>query len=132
MATAQVIVPRGPLGQPDIGYAPDYEKYVARVHKRTNSEKLDDSLPPGFPQKLESDLVWEGQDITGKYDWTYELNEEELAEIEKALAPLLAVSALEIVRPSFYKPHVIGPPHPPSMSVHRMCTSCTNRATAGA
>lgn len=56
MAIAQVLH-SSPAGQPDIGYTPDYDKYLARVQKRLATEKLDKSLPQGFPQKLESDLV---------------------------------------------------------------------------
>lgn len=86
MAAAQVVSPRrGPLGQPDIGYAPDLDKYLARVQRRLKEENLEKSLPEGFPQKLESELVWDGQKLAETYDWTYELNEQELEEIEGAL-----------------------------------------------
>lgn len=82
MATAQVV---SPPGQPDIGYTPDLDKYLARVKYRKEHEKLDTSLPPGFPAKLDSDLVWDGAEVEEKYDWTYELNAEELEDIENAL-----------------------------------------------
>lgn len=75
----------GPPGQPDISYTPDFEKYLARVQRREKHEKLNMSLPPGFPTKLESDLVWDGANIGDKYNWTYELNAEELEDIENAL-----------------------------------------------
>ena len=84
MATAQVLRP-GPVGQPDIDYAPNLDKYVARTKRRTNTEKLDKGLPSGFPSRLESDLVWDGSDIAEKYDWVYELTTEDVEEIEKAL-----------------------------------------------
>lgn len=84
MATAQVVHP-GPIGQPDIDYAPNLDKYLARVARRKETEKLENELPDGFPKQLESDLVWDGKDIAQKYDWTYVLNENELQEIEAAL-----------------------------------------------
>jgi hypothetical protein len=82
MATAAV---SRPVGQPDIAYTPDFDKYQARTNKRLATEKLDRSLPPGFPEKLKSDFVWEGQNVAEKYDWVYELNEKEKTEIEQAL-----------------------------------------------
>ena len=84
MATAHVIL-AGPLGQPDIGYAPDLDKYLARVQRRLKEDKLEKTLPEGFPSELKSKLVWHGKDLANRYDWTYTLSEEELDEIETAL-----------------------------------------------
>ncbi|KAF2031721.1 Clavaminate synthase-like protein [Setomelanomma holmii] len=70
---------------PDINYKPDYEKYQARVERRLASEQLNSTLPIGFPQKLESDLVWDSTDIGARYDWTYPLTTTDLEEIESAL-----------------------------------------------
>lgn len=84
MAIADVIKP-GPVGQPDIGYTPNYDKYLARVQRRLATENLDKSLPPGFPQKLHSDLVWDNGDIASRYNWTYVLTTEDLEEIERGL-----------------------------------------------
>lgn len=83
MAAVQIA---GPVGQPDIGYTPDLDKYLARVKRRLNTEKLPNSLPAGFPQQLDSDLVWTGDKIGDLYDWTYELNAAEIEDIEQALA----------------------------------------------
>lgn len=74
-----------PPGQPDIQYAPDYEKYLARGARRVQSEKLPKSVPEGFPEQLTGDLVWEGETLSKKYDWTYRLNEAQLAEIDNAV-----------------------------------------------
>ncbi|OXV07434.1 hypothetical protein Egran_04802, partial [Elaphomyces granulatus] len=71
--------------QPDIQYVPNAEKWKARTQQRLETEKLSRELPPGFPTKLISDLVWEGDQLKDAYDWTYELNEDELNEIEHAL-----------------------------------------------
>ncbi|KAI5358282.1 putative TauD/TfdA-like domain, taurine dioxygenase TauD-like superfamily [Septoria linicola] len=84
MATAQVLRP-GPAGQPDIDYAPDLDKYLARVARRRESEQLKSELPEGYPTELKSDLVWDGSTIAKEYDFVYELNAEELEEIEEAL-----------------------------------------------
>lgn len=82
MAAVQV---QGPPGQPDIGYTPDLDKYLARVKRRTATEDLSKSLPPGFPTRLESELVWDGQQIEKSYSWIYEVNAAELDDIENAL-----------------------------------------------
>lgn len=82
----------GPVGQPDIGYAPDLDKYLARVQRRQKSEKLENTLPAGFPTKLESDLVWDGNTIGEVFDWTYQLNEAEVEEIEAALSHFKCMS----------------------------------------
>ncbi|KAI8935842.1 hypothetical protein NX059_007359 [Plenodomus lindquistii] len=80
MAIAE-ITPR----QPDIDYAPDYDKYLARTKRRLESEELNKTLPPGFPEKLESDLVWDKTDIASRFDWTYSLTKDDLEEVESAL-----------------------------------------------
>ena len=82
-ATETLIRPQ----QPDIQYTPDIQKWRSRTQRRQQSEpeSLSRGLPAGFPQKLQSDLVWEGSQIKDVYDWTHVLNEAELEEIEKAL-----------------------------------------------
>jgi hypothetical protein len=84
MATADVLRP-GPIGQPDIGYAPEYAKYLKRGKERQASGKLEKTLPAGFPTELRSDLVWDGNTIGQSFDWRYSLNASELEEIETAL-----------------------------------------------
>ncbi|QKX63827.1 uncharacterized protein TRUGW13939_10998 [Talaromyces rugulosus] len=80
-ATETITIPQ----QPDIQYAPDHAKYQARTARRLATEALSAGLPAGFPKELKSDLVWEGSELTGSYDWTYELKPAEVEEIEKAL-----------------------------------------------
>ncbi|PIA98661.1 hypothetical protein CB0940_03715 [Cercospora beticola] len=84
MATAQVIRP-GPIGQPDIDYAPNLDKYLARVARRKETEQLGNELPEGFPKELKSDLVWDGSTIAKEYNFVYELTAKDLDEIEAAL-----------------------------------------------
>jgi hypothetical protein len=79
MAAAQV------LRQPDITYHPNFDQYKARSQRRQKAEQLPTSLPDGFPQQLSSSLVWEGKDVEGRSDWTFELNESQLDEIDQAL-----------------------------------------------
>ncbi|KAE9963103.1 hypothetical protein BLS_009689 [Venturia inaequalis] len=75
-----------PAIQPDIAYAPDFAKYQARTKKRLASENLhEQTLPAGFPTKLEGDFVWDGDSIQGTYEWVHELTDTEIAEIEDAL-----------------------------------------------
>lgn len=74
-----------PPGQPDISYAPDYDKYQARAARRVQGENLPNTLPEGFPEQLKGDLVWEGSTLAETYDWTYVLKEDQLAEIDEAV-----------------------------------------------
>ncbi|KAH7325571.1 hypothetical protein B0I35DRAFT_474332 [Stachybotrys elegans] len=75
-----------PPGQPDIAYHPDWDKYQARVARRQQTEDLPKTLPDGFPKELKGDLVWDGETLASKYDWTYVLSSDHLEEIDRALA----------------------------------------------
>ncbi|KAM0330168.1 hypothetical protein ACHAQA_004341 [Verticillium albo-atrum] len=83
VATASTVVP--PPGQPDIGYHPDWDNYQARIARRRQTEDLPTILPNGFPKELKGDLVWDGETIAEKYDWTYVLSADQLAEIDEAV-----------------------------------------------
>ncbi|KAK2007909.1 TfdA family taurine catabolism dioxygenase TauD [Colletotrichum eremochloae] len=87
MAAAAVQPPSlpGPPGQPDIAYTPDHDKYLARTKRRQEEERLDKTLPEGFPQKLVSKLVWDGKTLAERYDWNYVLTEDDKKEIDEAL-----------------------------------------------
>jgi hypothetical protein len=74
-----------PPGQPDISYHPDWNKYQARVARRTQNENLPKTLPEGFPKELRGDLVWEGESLAQKYDWTFVFSADQQAEIDNAL-----------------------------------------------
>ncbi|KAL3474393.1 hypothetical protein BJX99DRAFT_271707 [Aspergillus californicus] len=74
-----------PPQQPDIDYAPDYNKWQARAAARLASGGLPSKVPEGFPEHLEGDLVWEGATLAQSYDWTYVFSPEQLSEIEGAL-----------------------------------------------
>ncbi|KAK8049832.1 hypothetical protein PG994_011562 [Apiospora phragmitis] len=74
-----------PPGQPDIAYAPDYQKWQARAARRLGSEALPKTAPEGFPSRLSGDLVWEGEKLAETYNWTYVLNEDQLVEIDRAV-----------------------------------------------
>ncbi|KIW19444.1 hypothetical protein PV08_00016 [Exophiala spinifera] len=89
MATVAVALTFAP---PDISYTPDAEKFAARTRRRQETERLEKTLPVGFPRELVSDLVWDGQDLPSKYDWTYELSDKELVEIEAALRHFQALN----------------------------------------
>ena len=72
--------------QPDIHYAPDREKYQARVRRRLQAEALSArSLPAGFPHKLTSDLVWDGATVAQEYHWNFVLSRSHIAELQDAL-----------------------------------------------
>jgi len=81
MATITAPLP----GQPDISYTPDMAKYLARIKRRHELEKLETCVAEGFPTQLESKLVWEGQSLEERYNWNYELTGSDVEEIEAAL-----------------------------------------------
>ncbi|KAK7420850.1 hypothetical protein QQZ08_010251 [Neonectria magnoliae] len=92
-ATAvQPPIPVGPVGQPDIAYTPNHDAYIARVKRRQETEKLDKTLPAGYPEKLVSDLVWDGRDLAKSYDWNYHLTEADLEELDEALRGFKALN----------------------------------------
>ena len=74
------------LQQPGLSYKPDFDQYQARTRFRLQTEPLQKkTLPEGFPKQLVSDLVWEGEGLADKYDWTYVLAPEQIRELEDAL-----------------------------------------------
>lgn len=85
VTATETVARSGSPGQPDISYTPDYQKYLDRTKRRKQNEQLEKFLPPGFPEKLESDLVWDGDKILGEYDWAYELSSADIEEIDRAL-----------------------------------------------
>lgn len=91
-----------PPGQPDINYAPDYDKWQARAARRLAEGGLPTKVPEGFPEQLTGDVVWEGATLAETYDWTYVLSEEQLAEIDQAVAHFTCWWSVPIKRPSPY------------------------------
>ncbi|KIH93273.1 taurine catabolism dioxygenase TauD [Sporothrix brasiliensis 5110] len=80
------VVERGPPGQPDIGYSPDFDKFEARSKRRAETEQLSPVLPEGFPKQLHSELAWDLESLTAsKYDWNYVLSADDIAELHRAL-----------------------------------------------
>ncbi|KAJ5559924.1 hypothetical protein N7513_002323 [Penicillium frequentans] len=71
--------------EPLLQYRPDRSQYEERGRLRKETEDLPSTLPPGFPARLESPLVWDGKEMQKRTDWIYELNDTQLAEIDSAL-----------------------------------------------
>lgn len=84
----------GPPGQPDIAYTPNHDTYQARTRRRLENESLPKSVPEGFPEKVVSDLVWDGKTVSTHYEWSYELNDQERAEIDEALRSFQCESSI--------------------------------------
>ncbi len=57
--------------QPDIEYHPNEAKWKARTARRLAEDPalVKTPLPAGFPQKLDSPLVWEGKDWKDPETW---------------------------------------------------------------
>jgi hypothetical protein len=72
--------------QPDIDYTPNRQQWMDRTERRLKTESLSTEMPKGFPSRLDSGLVWDGQTLPDSYDWTYHLSSEDLEEIKKAVA----------------------------------------------
>ena len=72
--------------QPDFTYLPDRKNYEARTARRLEQEQLETDLPEGFPAQLDGPKLWKGSDFEGKEsEWVYQLSEQELQEIDKAV-----------------------------------------------
>jgi hypothetical protein len=76
---------RGPPGQPDITYAPDFAKYQQRSAAILSRDDLPQALPGDLPRRLTGDLVWDGDSIRAAYKWTFVLTTDQVKEIEGAL-----------------------------------------------
>ncbi|KKA28237.1 hypothetical protein TD95_002431 [Thielaviopsis punctulata] len=86
LATSAALI-SGPPGQPDISYAPNWEKYQARIQRQLQLPNRPTTLPPGLPAKLHGPLVWDRESLVREeYKWTYEFTAAQLDEIEAALA----------------------------------------------
>ncbi|KAJ7063600.1 hypothetical protein C8F01DRAFT_1279522 [Mycena amicta] len=84
MTTQTITVPK----QPDISYHPDEEKFRARTARRLAEDRtlLQQPLPAGFPARIDGPIVWEGKDWTEESQWVYNLSQQQLEEIDHALA----------------------------------------------
>ncbi|SRR6266576_633297 len=73
--------------QPQIEYHPNEVQYRARTARRLaeNPSLTKSALPKGFPQKVESPLVWEGKDFKDESEWVYKLTPDQLKEIDDAV-----------------------------------------------
>ena len=73
--------------QPDITYHPDRKKWENRTAKRLAEDPSLTStpLPEGFPKKLVSPLVWEGNDWKNEAQWVFTLSQDHLKEINEAV-----------------------------------------------
>ncbi|KAJ7778639.1 hypothetical protein DFH07DRAFT_901329 [Mycena maculata] len=73
--------------QPDISYHPDEAKFRARTARRLAEDPTlpQRPLPAGFPPSTEGPIVWEGKDWTDESQWVYNLTDEHLQEIDRAL-----------------------------------------------
>lgn len=75
-----------------IPYYPNREQYEVRLQSRLQKPAVPGSLPHGFPEKLTSQMVWEGHHISldnsgddGGAPYHVILNDKQLDEIEAAL-----------------------------------------------
>ena len=69
----------------DIQWEPDYIKFMART-KGWNRPALSNSLPAGWPQKVDGPMSWDGRSFADERDYVYELSEAQKLEIGEALA----------------------------------------------
>lgn len=76
-------IPSVPV-QPDISYHPDLQNYNARTKRRLQTESLAQAVPQGFPQRLESPLVWEADDFKPD-EWVVVLSDSDILEVDSAI-----------------------------------------------
>jgi len=71
---------------PELDYFPNLGAFKARRDSRLQSTIIDNTLHAGFPENLESTLVWEPQDLKNeKAEWIHVFSEAEIEEIDTAL-----------------------------------------------
>jgi len=69
----------------DIGYRPDYAKYLDRSASRIHAGGLESDVPNGWPKVVNGPLVWTATDFNDETEFVHSLSEVEKAEIEEAL-----------------------------------------------
>lgn len=81
------VIPTSAEAQPDIAYHPDEAKWRARTARRLTEDPTlpTQPLPEGFPQQVDSPIVWEGKDFIDEDQWIVNLTENQLHEIDGAL-----------------------------------------------
>lgn len=71
----------------DIGWIPSFEGYMARVERLSKTQHArTTTLPPGFPERVETRRAWVGSDFAEEKSYIYVLSEAEVSEIEEALS----------------------------------------------
>ena len=68
-----------------IGWQPDYEAYLTREAARLRVGGLSTSLPDGFPREMRGNLVWSGTHNIEGAQYTFQLQDFQVAEVEQAL-----------------------------------------------
>lgn len=86
MAAAAIAYPAPAGQQPDIEYPPNLAKYQARAAARSQEPNLPKTVPQHLPTEFKGPGVWEGATLAQEYDWTYPLSEQQLDEVDAALA----------------------------------------------
>ncbi|KAJ5947176.1 hypothetical protein N7466_000191 [Penicillium verhagenii] len=92
-----------------VPYFPDRNEYETRILGHLPKEAVERSLPHGFPQKLTSDMAWEGMDISMDHpagdetSYLLVLNDVQLNEIHAALRHFQRLSQpIESLGPSTF------------------------------
>lgn len=95
--------------QPDIEWIPSFKSYRDRNLRRLRNGGLKQTLPEGFPTKLESPLAWEGDELREE-EYIVELSALEIEETEEALRDFKSkgISISCISRQNFVLP-TLGP-----------------------
>ncbi|KAG6914934.1 hypothetical protein DXG01_014370 [Tephrocybe rancida] len=101
-----------PAQQPDIEYHPDEAKWQARTARRLAEDPSlpNTPLPDDFPAKVHSPLVWEGSDWKDEKEWVYELNADQLKEIDDGVKHFRALDKpLGYIAQSTFPLPTLGP-----------------------
>lgn len=69
---------------PNIDWVPSFQTYLERTQRRQREERLQTNLPQGFPQQVQSRMVWAPTDITTE-EIVQTLAPADIEEIEEAL-----------------------------------------------
>jgi hypothetical protein len=77
------------VSRPDIEWIPSRDTYLERVERLAKSRsELPSAVPDGWPEKVDAPRVWTGSDFSDPAQYVVEFNQDDIAEIESALAHL--------------------------------------------
>jgi hypothetical protein len=94
-----------------IDWIPNLKTYVDREKLTLPTDPSHDSLPAGFPAKVDTPLVWTGADLQPS-EYVIELSPSDITEIEAALAQFKCLPPPPLPQKEYHIYILLSPPSP--------------------